>query len=155
MPVTIRARLLWLVAVALLPAIAILVYDQYLFRQQVFHDIEADARRVASLVGNQIQAQIQDTGRRCSLHGAPSGNPGDGRVVRRHAGGNPARHRYANLAIADADGRVVSSALPFAGEVSVRDRVFFGRVVEQGAFATGLFHLNPISPRQGLDMGCP
>ena len=33
--------------------------------------------------------------------------------------------------------------------------MFFGRVVEQGAFATGLFHLNPISPRQGLDMGCP
>ena len=52
-------------------------------------------------------------------------------------------------------GRVVASALPFTGEVSVRDRVFFRRAVETRAFAVGVFYRNPISPRPGPRHGLP
>jgi signal transduction histidine kinase/DNA-binding response OmpR family regulator/HPt (histidine-containing phosphotransfer) domain-containing protein len=154
--VTIRARLFWLVGVAMLPAIGILAYDEYLFRQQVFRTIQQDAYRVVSLVGDQLQAQIDETGRRCSLMARlpaiqgidESSNATLAAILRESP-------RYTNLAIADPEGRVVASALPFSGEVSVRERAFFKRVLETRAFATGVFYRNPISPRPGLNMGCP
>ena len=156
MIVTIRARLLWLVAIALVPAIAIIVYDQYQFRQQVFHDIQADAERVASLVGSQIQAQIDDSGRRCGLMtrlpDIQAMNAATSETLAVILRESP---RYANLAIAAADGRLVASALPLSGEVSVAGRDFFARVLATGTATVGVFHPNPVSPRQGLDVGCP
>ncbi len=156
MIVTIRARLLWLVGIALLPAIAILAYDEYLFRQQVFRNIQEDARRVVSLVGQQIQTEIAQTGRRCSLlRRLPAIQAMDGSASATLAEILKESPEYTNIALTDTTGRVVASALPFSGELSVRDRVFFRRTVENGAFATGTFYRNPISPRPGLNMGCP
>jgi len=122
MMATIRARLFGLVGVAMLPAIAILAYDEYLFRQQVFRKIQEDAYRVVALVGQQIQAEISETGRRCRLlERLPEIRAMDGSssaVLAKILRESP---QYTNVAIADATGRVVSSALPFTGEVSVRD----------------------------------
>ena len=147
---------MWLVAIALMPAIAIIVYDEYQFRQQVFRTIQADAERVASLVGNQIQAQIDDSGRRCGLMArlpeVQAMNAAASDVLAVILRESP---RYANLAIAAADGRLVASALPLSGDVSVAGRGFFARAVATGAVATDVFHANPVSARQGLDVGCP
>ncbi len=154
--VTIRARLFLLVGVAMIPAVAILAYDEYLFRQQVFRQLEADAYRQVSLVDQQIEAQIRETGRRCGLLARlPAVQLMDARssaVLAELVKDSP---YYINLAIADMSGRVVASALPFTGEVSVRDRVFFKRVLETRSFATGVFFRNPMSQRTGLNMGCP
>jgi len=153
---TVRARLFWLVGFTLLPAVAILGYDEYLFRQQVFSKIEEDAYRVVSLVGQQIQSQIDETDRRCGLMSRlPGIQAMDGSSSAALAAILRESPRYTNLAIADTTGRVVSSALPFTGEVSVSGRPFFTRVLAAGAFATGTFYRNPISPRPGLNMGCP
>jgi serine phosphatase RsbU (regulator of sigma subunit) len=154
--VTIRARLMWLVGIALLPAIAILGHDQYRFRQQVLRDIQANAERVASLVGTQIQAQIDDSGRRCGLltrlpdiQGMDAAASQTLAVILRES------PRFANLAIADANGRLTASALPLPGEVSIAERDFFARVLATAGVAAGVFHPNPVSSRQGLDVGCP
>jgi hypothetical protein len=154
--VTIRARLFLLVGLALMPAIAILAYDEYLFRQQVFRTIQTDAYRVVSLVGHEIETQVDEAGRRCSLmarlpaiQAMDASSAGALATILRES------PRYTNLAVADTTGRVVASALPFTGDVSVRDRVFFRRVLDTRAFATGVFYKNPISPRPGLNMGCP
>ena len=154
--VTIRARLMWLVGVALLPAIAIISYDEYLFRQQVFHEIEKDAQRVVSLVGQQIKTEIAETGRRCRLlERLPAIQTMDSSSSAALAEILREAPTYTNIAIADASGRVVASALPVSGDVSVRDRVFFRQAVDTRAFAVGVFYRNPISPRPGLNMGYP
>jgi len=122
MMATIRARLFGLVGVAMLPAIAILAYDECLFRQQVFRKIQEDAYRIVALVGQQIQAEISETGRRCRLlerlPEIQTMDQSSGAVLAEILRESP---QYTNVAIADATGRVVSSALPFAGEVSARD----------------------------------
>jgi signal transduction histidine kinase/CheY-like chemotaxis protein/HPt (histidine-containing phosphotransfer) domain-containing protein len=154
--VTIRARLLWLVGIALLPAIAILAYDEYLFRQQVFRNIQEDASRVVSLVAQQIQSEITEAGRRGRLlERLPAIQAMDGSASAALAQILKESPEYTNIALADTTGRVVASALPVAEELSVRDRVFFRRTVETGAFAIGTFYRNPISPRPGLNLGCP
>ena len=156
MVATIRARLFALVSVALLPAVAIIVYDQYLFRQQVFRQIQEDAFREVSLIAQQIDAQVRATGRQCGLVARLPGiqrlDATSGAVLAELLRESP---YYINLALADASGRIVSSALPFSGDLTVRDRVFFRRAVENRAFAVGEFYRSPISPRTGLNMGCP
>jgi signal transduction histidine kinase/DNA-binding response OmpR family regulator/HPt (histidine-containing phosphotransfer) domain-containing protein len=153
---TIRARLLWLVGVALIPAIAIIGYDEYRFRLQVFGKVEEDAFRQVSLVDQQIEGEISETGRRCALLARlPQIQAMDGSSSAMLAEILRDAPYYINLAIADASGRVVSSALPFTGEVSVRDGIFFQRALATKSFAIGAFYRNPISPRTGLNMGCP
>jgi signal transduction histidine kinase/DNA-binding response OmpR family regulator/HPt (histidine-containing phosphotransfer) domain-containing protein len=154
--VTIRGRLLALVAVALIPAVAIVAYDEYLFRQQVFSALQQDAVRLVSLVDRQIESEIAETGRRCGLldriPAVQTLDASAGAFLAEHLRESP---EYTNLAIADAGGRIVASALPFSGEVSVRERVFFRRTVETKAFAVGVFYRNPITPRPGINLGCP
>ncbi len=153
---TIRARLLSLVGLALLPAIAIIAYDQYLFRQQVFRQIQEDAFREISLIAQQIDAQVRATGRQCGLvarlPGVRAMDATSSAVLAELLRESP---YYINLAIADASGRIVSSALPFSDNLSVRDRAFFKRAIETRAFAVGEFYRSPISPRTGMNMGCP
>jgi signal transduction histidine kinase/DNA-binding response OmpR family regulator/HPt (histidine-containing phosphotransfer) domain-containing protein len=154
--VTIRARLLALVGVALLPAIAILAYDEYLFRQQVFRALQEDAYRVVSLAAQQIDTEIAETARRCTLLGrlAPiqALDRSASRVLADIRGETP---KYTNVALADLDGRVVASAEPFGGSVSIRDRRFFQRVVATASFATASSFRNPIAPQPAVDMACP
>ena len=153
---TIRARLLSLVGISLLPAIAILAYDEYLFRQAVFRRIQEDAFREVSLVSQQIDAQIRATGRQCGLLARlPAIQAMDGTSSAVLAEILRESPYFTNLAIADASGRIVSSALPFTGELSVSDRVFFRQAVATKRFATDVFYRDPISPRTGLSMGCP
>ncbi len=93
---------MWLVGIALLPAIAIIAYDEYLFRQQAFRGIQADAHRVVSLVGQQIQTQIaKPAGAADSLERLPAIQAMDassGAVLAEILRESP---RYTNLAIAD------------------------------------------------------
>ncbi|MGE5198633.1 MAG: ATP-binding protein, partial [Rhodospirillaceae bacterium] len=153
---TIRARLLMLVGVALLPAIAIIGYDQYRFRQQVFHTIQVDAFRQASLLDEQIELQIRESAHRFALISRftrvramdASTSATLAELVRESP-------YYVNLAVADPTGRVVSSAVPFSGELSIGGQTFFRRAVATKAFATGGFYRNPISPRTGLNMAYP
>jgi len=125
---TIRARLLWLVVFALVPAVAILAYDEYLFHQQVFRGIQEDARRVVSLAGLQIQAHVEETRKRCRLLAEfpeiQAVNASSNGILADLLREEPL---YTNLAIVDMTGRVVSSALPFEGEVRVGDRPLFKR----------------------------
>ncbi len=154
--VTIRARLLALVAVALLPALALIVYDQYLFRQQVFRTIQEDAFRQASLVDLQLEMQIRDSARRSSLLvRLPVIQAMDASASAVLADILRESPYYVNLALADASGRIVSSALPFTGAPSIGEQAFFRQAVETKRFATGPFYRNPLSARPGLDMAYP
>ena len=151
---TIRARLFWLVGFALLPAIAIIAYDEYLFRQQAFRGIQTDAYRAASLAGQRIAADIEDARKRSHiLVQLPqiqamdaSSRPWLVDVLRDEPG-------YTNVALVDPTGRVVQSALPFTGEVRVSDYAFFKNALRTGAFAAGAFDRNPIAPRPSLNVG--
>ncbi len=156
MIVTIRARLLWLVAIAMLPAVGIIAYDEYLFRQLVFRGIQDDAHRVVSMVGQQIETEIAESGRRCRLlERLPAMQAMDGSSSPLLADVLRESPQYTNLAVADAAGRVVSSALPISGDVSVREHPFFTQALATDGFSVGTYSRNPISPRPGLDLGCP
>jgi signal transduction histidine kinase/DNA-binding response OmpR family regulator/HPt (histidine-containing phosphotransfer) domain-containing protein len=153
---SVRARLYSLVALVLLPAVAILAYDEVRLRQRIFDKIQEDAERVVTLTGQQIEARIGETRARFQLlEDIPEIRAMDADTDRRLADVLKNEPIYTNLGIADPRGRVVSSAVPLAGDVRVDARPFFERAVATRSFAVGTYQVNPIGEEPGLSLGYP
>jgi signal transduction histidine kinase/CheY-like chemotaxis protein len=153
---SVRARLYAIVALALLPAAAIIAYDEFRLRQRIFDKIREDATRVLALTGQELQARIGETRTRFELlDDLPDIRAMDARTNERLAAVLRSEPIYTNLGAADATGKVVSSAIPFTGEVRVDHRLFFQRAVSTGMFAVGNYELNPISGKPALNLGYP
>jgi hypothetical protein len=153
---TVRARLYSLVALALLPAVAVIVYDELQLRQRIFDKIREDAVRVVTLAGQQLETFIGETRTRFELlDDIPEIRAMDADTSRRLAEVLKSESIYTNLGVADASGRIVCSAIPFTGEARVDDRLFFKRAVETREFSVGTYQVNPISGEPGLNLGYP
>ncbi|MGH9392049.1 MAG: cache domain-containing protein, partial [Vicinamibacteria bacterium] len=153
---TVRARLYSLVAIALLPAVAVITYDELQLRRRIFDKIREDAVRVVTLAGQQLETLIGETRTRFELlDDIPEIRAMDAETSRRLAEVLKSEPIYTNLGVADPSGRVVSSAIPFEGEVRVDDRPFFKRAVETRDFSVGTYQVNPISGEPGLNLGYP
>jgi hypothetical protein len=153
---SVRARLYSLVALALLPAAAILAYDEIRLRQRIFDKIREDAIRVLALTGQELQTLIGETRTRFELlEDLPDIQTMDARANERLAAVLRSEPIYTNLGIADPEGKVVSSAIPVTREVRVDDRPFFQRAVSTRTFSVGKYEVNPISGEPGLNLGYP
>ena len=118
--------LYWLVAVALLPALAILIYNGFQLRRRAIENVREDAVRVISLTGQELASLVEGTRGSC---GCSRGrlkscamNDTTSRRLREVLKDEP---HYTNFGVADAGGKVVSSAVPLAGDFRVNDRSFF------------------------------
>ena len=153
---TIRARLFWLVVFALLPAIAILAYDELRFRQSVFDKLQEDAARVVALTEERIESDISSTRSRLRLLALlPEIRAMDASANSRLAEVLSDETIYTSLVIADPDGRVVCSAIPFQGEVRLDQFASFSRAVASKSFSVGKYNFNPISSKPGVNVGYP
>jgi signal transduction histidine kinase/DNA-binding response OmpR family regulator len=153
---SVRSRLYSLVVLVLLPAVAILTYDEVRLRQRIFEKIQEDAARVAALTGQRLEALIGETGTRFHLlEDIPEIRAMDAGTDRRLAEVLKREATYTNIGIADPSGRVLSSAIPFPGEVRVGDQPFFRNAVATRDFAVGNYQVNPISREPGLNLGYP
>jgi two-component system sensor histidine kinase/response regulator len=153
---SVRARLYCLVALVLLPAVAILAYDAVQLRQHVFEKIQEDAERVVALTGLRLEALIGQTRTRFQLLAdIPEIRAIGAETNARLVDVLKRESVYTNLGIADPQGRIVSSAVPFTGEIRVDDRPFFKRAVATRDFAVGNYQPNPISHQPGLNLAWP
>ena len=153
---TIRARLVWLVLFALLPALAIIVYDEIQFRRRIFHEIHREAVRVGAMAQERIESLIEETRAQLrTLARMPEIHAMNASASRRLAeilGDEPI---YTNLAIADPSGKIVSSAIPFQGEVRFDRFEAFRRTIATKSFSVGKYNFNPISHKSGINLGYP
>ena len=153
---SVRARLYSLVMLVLLPAAAILAYDEVQLRQRVVDKIHEDAARVARLTGQQLETLIGETRTRFQILAdlpevrviGTATNRRLAELLKRDPG-------YTNLGVADLNGRVVASAKPTTGDARVGQRPFFKRTVASREFAVGDFQVDPISGDAGLNVGYP
>jgi signal transduction histidine kinase/DNA-binding response OmpR family regulator/HPt (histidine-containing phosphotransfer) domain-containing protein len=153
---TIRSRLLWLVALSLAPAVAIVAYDEYEFRQLARARLTDDANRVVSQVSHLLEEQIADARSRARLLALLP----EVRALDRAADGLLAQtladdRRYTALALVNLEGDVVSSGVAFPGGLNVRQADVFRRMRETRAFTVGAFVQSPLTPRVSLHLGAP
>lgn len=63
--------------------------------------------------------------------------------------------RYANFGLANLDGDIVCSALPFAPSVNIKDRLYFKRALLEEKFAVGEYQVGRITKISSINFGLP
>ena len=154
---TVRGRLSALVVVALLPALVILAYDEWLTRERTFAALADVSTRVVRLLQREMENRIARGAHRLDLLAhdpdvlavAPAATRTLIDAVRED-------RLYNNLLIVDgATGEVRASAVPLDRTASVRGWLAFERARRTLDFATGAFVREPATNEPGLNLAHP
>jgi PAS domain S-box-containing protein len=159
-PTGLRARLILLVIVPLLPALGLILVDVLAIRRTSMNRTEDELRHVAHLAATYHASRLDDTRQFLArLSEDPTLRDGDARTCSATLARVHATHpEYPNIGVVGADGTVECSATPVVGVVSLsredRDRVV-RRALDSGGFTLGDFTMGPVSRRPVILAGYP
>jgi signal transduction histidine kinase len=152
-----RVRLVWLVAFAVLPAIALTVYAGLVERRDARDRAVERSRAIVSLISSDLDRLTE--GSRQLLEAIailPPVRALDGDecsdLVEQLLSTNP---RYTNIGAVRTDGSVFCSAVPFTPPVTAADRSWFKEARATGRFAVGDFQVGRITRKAALNFGLP
>jgi len=154
---SLRARLLWLVLMAILPAMGLVLYTGLEQRREAAAQAKDEALRLVR-VASANQAQLIEGARQLliALAELPEVRGGDPAAC--HALFNALLNQYslyANLGVADPNGDVWCSAVPLTGRVNISDRVYFRRAQKTHGFAVGDYQIGRITGKATVNFGYP
>src|SRR5262245_60000368 len=154
---TVRGRLSALVIVALVPALVILGYDEWMARERSFAALTDLSTRVVRLIQRELEDRINRAAHRLGTLSidpeivslAPSATRALVDAVRDD-------RLYNNVLIADGTtGEVRASAVPLEREVNARELLAYRRARSTLDFATGAFVTEPATGKPGLNLAQP
>jgi hypothetical protein len=152
---SLRARLILLVLLALLPTLAFLLYSHFDQRRHAAQDGSAEALRLAN-IGSYNQetliAQAKGLLRTLSLlpqirEASPS------MCCQLLAILEPPYLSIANLGVTDLDANVLCSAIPLSGPINIADRQFFQRTLEIRDFGIGTYQISRATGVPSINLG--
>lgn len=152
-----RARLIFLVVLAVIPSLLLVAYLSSVGRRSGVDAAEADALRLAQLAAyghaRLIYGARELLTTLAELKEFRSGDPAVATVMLEKL--LPYYRMYSNLGVATSDGKVVSSAVPSKEAESVVDRVWFREALRTRAFAVGEYQSGGANGRDSLNFGYP
>jgi PAS domain S-box-containing protein len=156
-PSSLRARLIALVLIAVVPAFALIAYTGIEQRNDGRQRAEQDARQFVELFAAEQGKFVE--GARQLLSGLafmPAVQDHDAATCAQLlAQINAEEARYTGLGVADANGDIFCTSLPSTSPINVADRAFFQRAVETGEFAAGEYAIGRASGKATLGMALP
>ena len=154
---TVKARLVALVLVALVPALVIVVYDEWLARERGFAALADLSTRVVRLLQREMDDRItRGADRLATLAADPDVIASTPLATRKLVDALREDRLYNNLLLADGTtGDVRTSAVPLDQKASVHDRLAFERARRTLDFATGAFLPDPATHEPGLNIAHP
>lgn len=152
-----RARLLSLIVVALIPAVAVQLYFAREARMTREAADRAEVVRLARLVAADLESVVEGVrqflGAIASIEAVATGEVGScTTTLRALAQDNP---RYATLSVTDQTGRIICSATPIAVGIDISGLPQFRLARETGGFAMGEYAIGRGTGRQSLHFGLP
>src|SRR5215831_2380270 len=154
---SLRARLLLLVLLAVIPALVLALYTNLEERQLRKALVQEDAMRLSRLVSADYERLIEDARQLVvSLARLPAVRGRNRAACNAVFTDLLTQHSsYVNLGVVDADGNVLCSALPITDPVYLGDRVYFRRALETRDFAVGEYQVGRITRRATVNFGYP
>jgi signal transduction histidine kinase len=152
---TVRARLLALVAFALVPALLLILYVAIEQRRQGIEAAKSDALSIVGSV-SRLQEEIIESTRQllAALAQAPCVQSNDpaacGALLRELSAQRPL---YANIAVADPNGAVFASA--HGGNTSLADRSYFQIATNTGGLAVGDYEVSELTKKTTVNFAYP
>lgn len=152
-----RTRLLLLVLLAVVPALALVLYAALEERRDEAAHAAEETRRLAGLVGAGLARTLETTGQLLLTLGQLRELEGDDptqcrAVLTRVLGLHP---QYAMLAAVRPNGEVFCSTASLGRPPNVADRPHFRRALESGRLAVGRYQVAPLSGRLVLPLVQP
>lgn len=155
---SLRVRLLLLVALALLPALGLIVFSAWEERTEAEVRARQQAHQLARLAVDEEKRLVGETRHLLSILShipyvlVPELLPRCLESLPRIRQQNPI---YANIGMTDAEGRLLCSALPFTPPVEFSDRAWFRRAVAGRDFAIGDYLVGRLTGVPSVGMGYP
>jgi signal transduction histidine kinase len=152
-----RARLLLLVLLAVIPALGLTLYTNLEERQLRRALVQEHAMRLSRLVSADYERLIEDVRQLLvSLARFPAVRDGHRAACNALFADLLTQHSsYANLGVIEPDGNVFCSALPITDQVYLGDRVYLRRALETRDFAIGEYQVGRITRKATVNFGYP
>jgi predicted ester cyclase len=152
-----RVRFMFLVLLAVLPALGLLIYSTSEQRDQALANARAEASRLASLAAADEERQIESTRQLLIvLARLPEVRTGDAaecnRLLADLVTNFPA---YANLGVIAPDGQLTCSGLSTSGPTYLGDRAYFQRAMTSRDFAVGEYQIGRITGTTTINCAYP
>lgn len=158
-PLSLRARLLVIVALAIVPGLVFVLKSGFEQRELSKKEAQDEALRVARLVSASQERFIEGArqlllvlSRLPEIQNAVSGGKGSEALLSDLLKVNPL---YANFGIVDENGDVVSSVMPLKKAVNLGDRTWFQIAKNKRAFAIGDYQIGRITGVPTLNFSQP
>lgn len=153
-----RARLMLLVLLAVIPAFGLMGYTAISQRQQAAVKAERDAMYLARLAAQEQNQLIAATHQLLLiLSQLPAvKQPGNGAACSRILAElrNPYPY-YTNFGVATPDGRIFCSALPMTRPINITDRGYFRRAIQSRDFGIGDYQIGRVTGISAINFGYP
>jgi PAS domain S-box-containing protein len=154
---SLRARLLLLVLLAVVPALGLILFTAEEWRRHEINDAQADALRFArhaSAIHERLIDESHDL--LFSLARLPAALQGEkadlSQILLAFLREHPS---HTNLGVITPNGKIFLSARPPGDSIDVADRPFFRRAVATRAFAIGDYEVDPIAGRGTVTFAYP
>jgi PAS domain S-box-containing protein len=154
---SLRARLFFLVLLAVLPALALTLYTALEERQQAALRAQEDALRLVRLAESNQVRLIEET-RQLLMAMAQLPQVQDGRSAQCNRFFDLLLKEYplyANLGAINLKGQVFCSAVPTRRSINLANRPFFQKAVKTSDFIMGNFRIGQITNKGTMDFGYP
>lgn len=152
-----RSRIVFLVLLALIPALGLILYANLSTRRANIAEVHQETLRVAQIAARQQQLLIEGTGQLLAgiaetpqLH---NGSPTDCAAFLKNL--LVGESRYSNFSVADLAGNIICSARSLPQTGNLADQSWFGRVSQSRAVAVGHYQKDPLSNKFILPIGYP
>lgn len=154
---SLRLRLLGLVALMVVPWLVLVVYTQADERKAAIANVNDDAMRLIRLVTSNQAAQIEAARQVLTAFvRLPQLHTKDAAACSTFlAEMLKAYPLYLNIAIADPNGNLFCSALPFKAPINVADRAYFKMALEMHDFAIGDYQIGRITKLPAVNYALP
>jgi PAS domain S-box-containing protein len=155
--VNLRVRLVLLVLLAVVPALAFILYTARLQGQVATSAAHENLSRIATLTASDTSRVIDGAKQLLAgLTQSPEVRSGDPAAC----GALMAKLRgmysfYSTLGVASSDGNVICSAEPLTNSLTVADRNWFRRVIQTRDFAVGEYRIDSLTRKPSLDFAYP
>ena len=155
---SLRARLLGLLALVVLPWLGLVLYTQADERKAATESVYRDARRLIAIATSSQAAQIEAARQLLTAFAQMPQLQASAEVARCNAflAEMLAMYPlYLNLGVADRTGDARCSAVPLRSAVNIGDRLYFRRAVEKRGFAIGDYQIGRITRLPAINYAHP
>lgn len=157
-PTSLRFALLCLVALAMLPAYALLGYSALELRERVGREGLRNAAyltRTISWEQERVLREARELAQILSTHSAITDPVKSRHCAEFLADIRRTMPRYGNIGLASRDGDIYCSAATLPGRVNVSDRLYFRRAMETRGFAVGDYVIGRVTGRPAVTVAYP